>query len=335
MVNCKRHYQKRVILIMILVTGATGFLGRNLILSLSEKKDNIIGQFRREKKLDETRNFFIANNEKEVFDKIIWIKADITNFSEVQSLFDKVVEVYHCAAYVSMAFYKTNYLNLVNITGTTFIVDNCIDKKIKKLCFISSIAAIGEGTNNEITEETEWKPEIDKTPYSYSKYGSEMEVWRASQEGVPVVIVNPGIIVGNNLNNSQIQKIIKNKFNFYTSGVSGFVTVEDVVEATIGLMEKKIKNERFILVSENISFKNFVSYVSKKNKNYSIKIPKSILYIIWFVECLFNHLRIRNKFLTRALIRNLYSQNYYDGNKICKYLKKFNYTEIYSYLDRC
>tara|TARA_B100001287_G_scaffold85907_1_gene71773 strand:+ start:224 stop:1186 length:963 start_codon:yes stop_codon:yes gene_type:complete len=320
---------------MILVTGATGFLGRNLILSLSEKKDNIIGQFRREKKLDETRNFFIANNEKEVFDKIIWIKADITNFSEVQSLFDKVVEVYHCAAYVSMAFYKTNYLNLVNITGTTFIVDNCIDKKIKKLCFISSIAAIGEGTNNEITEETEWKPEIDKTPYSYSKYGSEMEVWRASQEGVPVVIVNPGIIVGNNLNNSQIQKIIKNKFNFYTSGVSGFVTVEDVVEATIGLMEKKIKNERFILVSENISFKNFVSYVSKKNKNYSIKIPKSILYIIWFVECLFNHLRIRNKFLTRALIRNLYSQNYYDGNKICKYLKKFNYTEIYSYLDRC
>ena len=335
MVNCKRHYQKRVILIMILVTGATGFLGRNLILSLSEKEDNIIGQFRREKKLNETRNFFIANNEKEVFDKIIWIKADITNFSEVQSLFDKVVEVYHCAAYVSMAFYKTNYLNLVNITGTTFIVDNCIDKKIKKLCFISSIAAIGEGTNNEITEETEWKPEIDKTPYSYSKYGSEMEVWRASQEGVPVVIVNPGIIVGNNLNNSQIQKIIKNKFNFYTSGVSGFVTVEDVVEATIGLMEKKIKNERFILVSENISFKNFVSYVSKKNKNYSIKIPKSILYIIWFVECLFNHLRIRNKFLTRALIRNLYSQNYYDGNKICKYLKKFNYTEIYSYLDRC
>ena len=48
--NCERHYQKRVILIMILVTGATGFLGRNLILSLSEKRDNIVGQFRREKK---------------------------------------------------------------------------------------------------------------------------------------------------------------------------------------------------------------------------------------------------------------------------------------------
>ena len=79
-----------------------------------------------------------------------------------------------------------------------------LNKKIKKLCFISSIAAIGEGTNTEITEETEWNPEIDKTPYSYSKYGSEMEVWRASQEGVPVVIVNPGIIIGNNLNNSQI-----------------------------------------------------------------------------------------------------------------------------------
>ena len=65
-----------------------------------------------------------------------------------------------------MALYKTNYLNLVNITGTSYIVDNCINKKIKKLCFISSIAAIGEGTNEEITEDTEWNPEIEKKKFS-------------------------------------------------------------------------------------------------------------------------------------------------------------------------
>lgn len=316
---------------MILVTGATGFVGRNLIMSLSKKRDNLIGQFRREKKLEETRLFFISKNKEEVFDRIIWRKADITNFSEVQSLFDDVIQVYHCAAYVSMAFYKTSYLNLVNITGTTYIVDNSIKKKIKKLCFISSIAAIGEGTIEEITEDTQWNPEVDKTPYSYSKYGSEMEVWRASQEGVPVVILNPGIIIGND---SQIQKIIKNKFNFYTSGVSGFVTVEDVVKAAIGLMQEKIKNERFILVSENISFKDFVNYFSKKNKNYSIRIPKSILYLTWFIESFLSHLRIKNKFLTKALINNLYSKNYYNGNKICGYLKTFNYSRIYPYLER-
>ena len=316
---------------MILVTGATGFVGRNLIMSLSKKRDNLIGQFRREKKLEETRLFFISKNKEEVFDRIIWRKADITNFSEVQSLFDDVIQVYHCAAYVSMAFYKTSYLNLVNITGTTYIVDNSIKKKIKKLCFISSIAAIGEGNKEEITEDTQWNPEVDKTPYSYSKYGSEMEVWRASQEGVPVVILNPGIIIGND---SQIQKIIKNKFNFYTSGVSGFVTVEDVVKAAIGLMQEKIKNERFILVSENISFKDFVNYFSKKNKNYSIRIPKSILYLTWFIESFLSHLRIKNKFLTKALINNLYSKNYYNGNKICGYLKTFNYSRIYPYLKR-
>ena len=335
MVNWKRHYQKRVILIMILVTGATGFLGRNLILSLSEKKDTIIGQFRREKKLDETRNFFVANNKEEIFNKIIWKKADITNFSEVQSLFDKVDEVYHCAAYVSMALYKTNYLNLVNITGTTYIVDNCINKKIKKLCFLSSIAAIGERANEDITEDTEWNSEIEKTPYSYSKHGSEMEVWRASQEGVPVVIINPGIIIGNNLNNSQIQKINKNKFNFYTSGVSGFVTVEDVVKASIGLMEANVKNERFILVSENISFKDFVIHISKKNKNYPINMPKSVLYLFWFIESFLSHLKLKNKFFTRALINSLCSKSHYDGNKIYKYLKNFKYSDIYSYLDKC
>tara|TARA_B100000963_G_scaffold355543_1_gene374004 strand:- start:156 stop:1163 length:1008 start_codon:yes stop_codon:yes gene_type:complete len=331
--NCERHNQKRVILNMILVTGATGFVGSNLILSLSKKNNKIIGQFRREKKLEETRNFFIANNKKELFNKIIWRKADITNFSEVENLFDNVDEVYHCAAYVSMAFYKTNYLNLVNITGTTYLVDNCINNKIKKLCFISSIAAIGEASNEVITEETEWNQEVDKTPYSYSKYGSEMEVWRASQEGVPVVIVNPGIIIGNNLNNSQIQKINKNKFNFYTSGVSGFVNIEDVVKATIGLMEENIKNERFILVSENISFKNFVSCTTK-NKNYSIHLPKTILYTVWLIESFLSNLRLRNKFLTRALIKSLYSKNYYNGKKVCEFLKNFNYSGINSYSDK-
>ena len=320
---------------MVLVTGATGFVGRNLILSLSKKSNKIIGQYRREKKLDETRQFFNSNNKEENFNKIIWKKADITNFSEVQALFDKVDEVYHCAAYVSMALYKTDYLNLVNITGTTYIVDNCISKKIKKLCFISSIAAIGEGTNEKITEKTEWNPEIDKTPYSYSKYGSEMEVWRASQEGVPVIIVNPGIILGNNLNNSQIQKLIKNKINFYTTGLTGFVTVEDVVKAIIGLMKEKIKNERFILVSENISFRDFVNYISSKKNNYSIRLPKSIFYVLWFIENLLSHLRIRNKFLTRALIKSLYVKNYYNGKKIHKYLKNFNYSKIFSYLDKC
>ena len=162
-----------------------------------------------------------------------------------------------------------------------------------------------------------------------------MEVWRASQEGVPVVIINPGIIIGNNLNNSQIQKIIKNKFNFYTSGVSGFVTVEDVVKASIGLMEEKIKNERFILVSENISFKYFVSYISTKNKNYSINMPKSILYLIWLIESFFSLLRLKNKFLTRALIKSLYSENHYNGKKICQYLKNFKYSGIHAYLDKC
>ena len=147
--------------------------------------------------------------------------------------------------------------------------------------------------------------------------------------------MNPGIIIGNNLNNSQVQKIIKNKFNFYTSGVSGFVTVEDVVKATIGLMEANIKNERFILVSENISFKDFVIHISKKNKNYSINMPKSILYLIWCIESFFSHLKLKNKFLTRALIKSLYGKSYYNGKKINKYLKNFVYTGIYSYLDKC
>ena len=108
-----------------------------------------------------------------------------------------------------------------------------------------------------------------------------------------------------------------------------------MVKASIGLMEGNIKNERFILVSANISFKDFVSHISKKNKNYPINMPKSILYLIWFIESFFSHLKLKNKFFTRALIKSLYGKSYYNGKKINKYLKNFEYLGIYSYLDKC
>ena len=105
-----------------------------------------------------------------------------------------------------------------------------------------------------ITEETEWNPEKSHSDYAISKYGAEMEVWRGFQEGLEVVIVNPGVIFGYGFpeqGSSVIFKSLKKGLSFYTKGTTGFIAVEDVVNCMILLMKNNINGQRYTLVAEN------------------------------------------------------------------------------------
>ncbi len=105
---------------------------------------------------------------------------------------------------------------------------------------------------SRITEETEWNPEVRHGDYAISKYGAEMEVWRAWQEGLNVVIVNPGIIFGSGYRNSgsgKVFKAVKNGQYFYTKGTCGIVAVEDVARAMIELDGNQYKRRTFYACS--------------------------------------------------------------------------------------
>src|SRR5204862_1154488 len=96
--------------------------------------------------------------------------------------------------------------------------------------------------------------------YSISKYNAEREVWRGVQEGLNAVIVNPSIIIGPGnwtTGSSNIISSASKGMKYYTHGVTGFIDVRDVSRCMILLMENEIKNERFILCSENIAYKDF------------------------------------------------------------------------------
>lgn len=183
---------------MILVTGATGLVGAHLLLKLSEDDSKIRAIYRNSKQIEKTKVLFDQNAKSHLFSKIEWTKADILDISSLEIAFQNIEFVYHCAAKISFSPNDEKALRKVNIEGTANIVNFCIDKKVKKLCHVSSIAALGNLAQNEtvITETTEWNPEKLHSDYGISKYGAEMEVWRGFQEGLEVVIVNPGIIFG-------------------------------------------------------------------------------------------------------------------------------------------
>ena len=322
---------------MILVTGATGLVGAHLCLELLQKGTPIVALFRRDKKKEATRAFFSAKNKLSLFEQIEWRQADLCNLPELTKAFEGITHVYHCAAYISMAFHKQAYLQEVNQQGTAYIANLCIENKIEKLAYVSSIAALGnETTSAVINEKTPWNPTLEKTPYAYSKYGAELEVWRASQEGIPVVIINPGVILGTGMPHSPLDQLteqVRKGIRFYPTGKTGYVAVEDVVEVLIRLMESDIKNERYILVAENWFFKDMIQLTAKSlgKRVPTLELKSSYLYIAWFFESCVSALKLRRKFLTKALVKSLSDTKDIDGSKIQAVIK-FNYRPIADYL---
>jgi len=325
---------------MILITGATGLVGANLCYTLTQSKQSIVALYRRESKRDATRDFFEKKGDQNgaLFNSIIWRKADLNNHAEMTDAFKGITHVYHCAAYISMAQFKLEQLTRVNQQGTADLVNLCIENKIQKLAYVSSIAALGADTlENRIDEETPWNPTKEKTGYSYSKYGAELEVWRASQEGVPIVIVNPGVILGVGMPRNPLDQLIdriKKGLVFYPTGKTGYVAVEDVVQVLINLMNSSIENERFILVSENWTYKKILNYMAKALNKKEAKRPlrPSYLYSFWIIESILSALGLRKKFLSRALINSLCDSNEIDGKKITTKLD-FKYRPIQKYLE--
>ena len=320
---------------MILVTGGTGFVGTYLLYELAKENSSIKSTYRKEKNKELTKVFFKLKdvNHPKLFNKINWEKMDLTKISSLDELYKGINIIYHCAAFVSLAKRHKSLLMKTNVEGTSNIVNYAVKHKIKKILFISSIASIGvEDYNGLVNEDQNWNHKINHTDYALSKYKSELEIWRGTQEGVPAVIVNPGFIIGShfwNRSSSSIFKRINNGLKFYPTGKIALVSVEDVVKASTKLMNSKIHNERFILVSENLYYKEFLDLISKNLRKSLTKIPltKSILYIIYFFDSIFSFLRLKKRFMSIALISTFISNQEFDGNKIKKFIS-FEYERI-------
>lgn len=313
---------------MILVTGATGLLGAHLTLQLLKTNEKIRAIYRNEESIKKTKAFFDYKNCTQEFLKIEWVKADLNDIPALEIAFKNITYVYHCAALISFDPRDEKELRKVNIEGTANIVNLCIAFNIKKLCYVSSIATLGEtlAKNKIITETTNWNPEVYHSDYAITKYGAEMEVWRATQENLKVIIVNPGIIFGEGFDyegSNDFFLKIKKDFPFYTKGIAGIVYVDDVVRAMISLMGSETYNERFCIVSDNISYKELLEFIAEKLNKKSPYIYASKLgcKIAWKLDAFISFLFGKKRSFTKALALASHSQYIYSNEKIKKQLE--------------
>lgn len=253
---------------MILVTGATGILGRVIVIELLKKGASVRAAKRISSDLEEVRRSFrwYTENPDDLFRKIEWVEVDFECQESLQNALTDVTEVYHTSAFVSFNPKDAREMYHTNIDGTKQLLYACENSSVKKFCFISSIAVLdGLNEKGEMDEDSDYNSKLEHSPYAVSKQFSEMEAWRASAEGLEVVILNPGMIIGSgNWHKSSGQlfsTFINSRFTF--SGGSAYVDVRDVAAIAVQVMEGNIFNERFIAVSENLHYSDFGKMVRK------------------------------------------------------------------------
>lgn len=310
---------------MILVTGATGLVGSHLLLQLLQNGEDVRALYKTQENIQKTKALFQWKNQSVLFEKINWIQGCITDVPSLEEVFKNIDYVYHCAALISFDPKDEEKLRKINIEGTANIVNFCLAKNVKKLCYVSSIAALGDLQEHEhiITEETEWNPEKPHSDYAITKYGAEMEVWRAQEEGLDSIVVNPGVILGPGFwqnGSSEIFRKIKKGLPYYTKGSSGFVTAEDVVAIMYSLVKSNVKKERFTLVEKNISYQELSNLIatSLKVKKPAILIKPWMTSIAWRLDWLFSNLFFRKRKLSRAMAKAMHSKIVFDNSKIKK-----------------
>ncbi|MEW5676820.1 NAD-dependent epimerase/dehydratase family protein [Flavobacterium enshiense] len=315
---------------MILVTGGTGLVGAHLLLYLLHKNEAVRAIYRSDFSINKTRNLFKTENKSDLFNKIEWVQADINDIPALEPAFNGVTAVYHCAALISFDPKDEEQLRKVNIEGTANMVNCAIDFGVEKFCYVSSIAALGDTKEGEtvISEATEWNPEKNHGDYALTKFGAEMEVWRGSQEGLNVVVVNPGIIFGKGFGTSgsgELLEKIRKGFPFYTKGSTGITSVEDVVHIMTEVMDRGIFGERFTIVSENINLQDLLTILADamhKKRPYFYARPY-MTSIAWRADWLFSKLFFKKRSFTRATSKSSHSLDIYDNSKIINCL---NYT---------
>lgn len=236
---------------MILVTGATGFLGSVLVRQLLAEGEPVRILRRASSALD-----LLGDAAGRVEHAV----GDVTDAGSVRTAMRGVEHVYHTAAFVGFGGAQdAERLRAVNVGGTANVVDAALEAGVRRLALTSSQAALGrpETPAGVIDETAEWTASRLNTAYARSKHDAELEVHRGIAEGLDAVIVNPAVIFGPGRpgeNTMEIVEKARRGLPAVPAGGTSVVDVEDVAAGHRAAMGRGETGERYFLGAENLTW---------------------------------------------------------------------------------
>jgi dihydroflavonol-4-reductase len=280
---------------MIFLTGATGLLGSHVLYELVRLGRPVKALYRNKDKFPLVEKIFsyYTQDADKLMESIEWVRGDVVDYYSLRECMSGADLVFHAAGMVSFMDNIKKDILRTNTHGTANVVNACMELGVGKLCFVSSIAALGESTRGELVHENmHWNTESDVSAYAISKFQAEMEVWRGIHEGLQAVIVNPSVIIGPGMwykSLAQLIDMVNRGLRYYPAGSGGYVDVRDVARAMIILADSNISGERFIINAENILHRDLVNAIANVLKR---PVPDKVMTpVLMKTVCLLDRIR--------------------------------------------
>ena len=307
---------------MVLVTGASGLLGKVLVRQLLAAGEQVRALYR-------TNPIDLP-----VHPSLETMQADILDVYALESAMEGIKELYHCAGMVSFDPADVNRLYKINVEGTANVVNAALDAGISRMVHVSSVAALGRIRKHElITEKMQWTKETSNSTYGHSKYLGEMEVWRGIAEGLDAVIVNPVIILGPgdwNEGSTKLFKSVYEGFPWFTQGTTGFVDVEDVARSMRMLMGSHVTAEKFIISEGDHSYEEVLRLIADAFHKPAPhrRVTPLLSKMVWRLEAIKSIFSGRRPLITRETSLTAMTEVHFDNSKLLKALPGFTYTPL-------
>ena len=294
----------------IYITGATGFLGRNLLDALAPFKTTQLHLMVRPQ--SPKPSFEQAN-----------ISLHQSTLHDVAALTDSIPEqcdyVFHIAANTSIWKKEAREQIKDNWDGTKNIVDACLAKQVGRLIHVSSVAAYDyhTGTLNEACEQ---RGGISKSPYAFSKFKAEEEVRRGIKAGLNAVIINPAHILGPHDRGNwvrMIKMVAENTLPGIPGGTGSFADARQIARGMLTAASQGQTGSNYIMGGPNISFLELVTIMGSllDKKVPSKTIPDWLLNFVGHSKELLAHFTGQAPDITPQGARHATSKTIVDDSK--------------------
>ncbi len=229
-----------------LITGATGFIGSHVCRLLVERGDEVVATVRPSSSVDELVHLGVRTR-----------FADIRDRRSIRRAMQGVERVFHLAGSTDLAAPRAPTF-AVNVEGARIVLEEALRASIERVVLTSSVAAIGPAPGDTVADERNlWDGGRHRIPYLDAKHEAELVAMRLVARGLPVVIVNPGHVLGPGdparSSTAFVRRFLRRQIPAYVDGTLNVVGVEDVARGHLLADERGVPGERYILGNRNFT----------------------------------------------------------------------------------
>ncbi|MFT3795583.1 NAD-dependent epimerase/dehydratase family protein [Flavobacterium sp.] len=299
---------------LVLVTGATGFLGHHIVRVLRQRNFDVVAFVRQGSEVGALQQMGCRV-----------VRGQLSDEKKLHTIIASCSYVIHCASKTDQQCIDFSEYEAANIETTKHLVEVCKKHPIKRFVYVSTANCFTSGSlDHPGKDDSRFMDFLRNSGYAYSKYLAQQHVFEAAKNGFPAVIVAPAFMVGpfdaKPSSGRLLLYALRNNIVFYPRGGKSFADVSAVATAVVNALSQGRNGECYLLSGVNLSYKDYFAKIANLSGQWKIFIPLP-KWIPALLDWLHARFPGKKTMLLKTNIRMLFSDNYFSNTKAKSILK--------------